>query len=118
MVIGQAELSALLTRKSQIMSPKKNRQREELILDLKLTMDQNPYCLLEYKLLEIIRGYIYHLAMVFEIIFQLLKEVYLTLSNLSQRETKKDRNYLTWNGLDTWRITLRWVSILVLKLVP
>ena len=59
----------------------------EYILELVNILAQNPQQELQFKKLEIIRGYLCHLAMTFEIIFPFLKGFHLTLcAHLPKRD--------------------------------
>ena len=58
-----------------------------LIFDLQHDIDMNPQGQLSYKRLERVRGFLCHMAMVYDSIFPYLKGFHLTLANhLPQRD--------------------------------
>lgn len=75
-------------------------KQKELLLAINTNLKQNNLSKQEYKILERIRGYFCHLAIVSEIIFPFLKGFDLTLSShpLRRDEESWKLTNLEWSG--------------------
>ena len=81
-IYGTADKSIIKT-----VTKEKWRKARTLILDLQREIDENPQGPLSYKKLERIRGFLCHMAMVYDSIFPYLKGFHLTLaSHLPHRD--------------------------------